>query len=80
MHSMCTGFQAVLGNVPWLVTVVAGPRGVLGLHMIQVHGLRVHSQLAAGGRGCGEWVEDGAEGGGVMECIGVVAEFLDVIA
>ncbi len=48
--------------------------------MIQVHGLRVHSQLAAGGRGCGEWVEDGAEGGGVMECIGVVAEFLDVIA
>src|SRR5258708_5786166 len=52
-HSMCTGFQAVLGDVPQLVTVVAGPRGVLGLRMIQVHGLRVCSRLAAGGRGHG---------------------------
>ena len=52
-HSMCMGFQTVAGNVPWLVTVVTGPRGVLGLHMIQVHGLQVCSQLAAGGRGHG---------------------------
>ncbi len=53
VHSMCTGFQAVPGNVPWLVTVVAGPRGVLGLRMIQVHGLRVHNWFAAGGGGHG---------------------------
>src|SRR5260370_254329 len=51
-HSMCTGFWTVLGNVPQLVTVVTGPR-VLGLHMIQVHGLQVCSQLAAGGGGHG---------------------------
>ena len=35
--------------------------------------------LGVGGMG-GEWAEDGAEGGGVMECVGVAAEFLDVIA
>ena len=35
--------------------------------------------LGAGGMG-GEWAEDGAEGGGVMEHIGVAAESLDVIA
>ncbi len=52
-HSMCVGFWTVPGNVPWLVTVVTSPRGVLGLRMIQVHGLQVCSQLAAGGRGCG---------------------------
>ncbi len=28
------GFWTVPGDVPWLVTVVTGPRGVLGLHMI----------------------------------------------
>ena len=35
--------------------------------------------LGVGGMG-GEWVEDGAEGGRVMEHIGVVTEFLDVVA
>ncbi len=54
--TQCVGSQAVLGNVPQLVTVVAGPRWVLGLHTIQVHGLQVHSQLAAGGRGA--WVSE----------------------
>ena len=48
---MHAGFQTVPGNVPWLVTVVAGLRWVLGLHTIQVHGLWVCSQFAAGGRG-----------------------------
>src|SRR5258708_35201387 len=52
-HLMCAGFQTVLGNVPQLVTIVAGPRWVLGLHMIQVHGLRVCSWFAAGGGGHG---------------------------
>src|SRR5260221_6979866 len=50
-HSMCAGFQTVPGNVPRLVTVVAGLRWVLGLHTIQVHGLQVCSQFAAGGGG-----------------------------
>ena len=34
--------------------------------------------LGAGGMG-GKWAEDGAEGGGAMEHVGVVAGFLDVI-
>ena len=34
--------------------------------------------LGVGGMG-GEWVEDRAEGGGAMEHIGVVAEFLGLI-
>ncbi len=34
--------------------------------------------LGAGGMG-GEQVEDGAEGGRAMECIGIVVEFLDVV-
>ena len=50
-HSMHMGFWTVLGDVPWLVTVVTGLRWVLGLCTIQVHGLQVHSRLAAGGRG-----------------------------
>ncbi len=33
-HSMCTGFWTVVGNVPWLVTVVTDLRWVLGLHLI----------------------------------------------
>ncbi len=55
-HLMHAGFWTVPGNVPQLVTVVTGPRWVLGLHTIQVHGLQVHSQLAAGGRGA--WVSE----------------------
>ncbi len=35
--------------------------------------------LGAGGMG-GEQVEDGAEGGGATEHIGVVAEFLGIVA
>src|SRR5260221_32474 len=37
-----------LGHIAWNCL-----RGVLGLHTIQVHGLWVHSQLAAGGGGHG---------------------------
>src|SRR5258708_37756378 len=65
---MCTGFQTVLGNVPQLVTIVAGLRWVLGLHMIQVHGLWVCSWFAAGGRGhggvSGGWGRGRWRGGG----------------
>src|SRR5260221_13454176 len=53
VHSMHTGFWTVLGDVPQLVTVVTGLRWVLGLCMIQVHGLQVCSCLAAGGGGHG---------------------------
>src|SRR5258708_36485942 len=52
-HSMCVGFRTVLGNVPQLVTIVAGPRWVLGLCTIQGHGLQVCSWFAAGVRGPG---------------------------
>ena len=34
VHSMCTGFQTVPGDVPWLVTVVTDLWGGLGLHTI----------------------------------------------
>src|SRR5260370_22420311 len=62
-HSMRMGFQTVPGNVPQLVTIVAGPRWVLGLRMIQVHGLWVRSWFAAGGGGHGRAV--GRRGGGM---------------
>ena len=40
------------------------------------------ASLLLGAEGMGERVEDGAEGGGAAECIGVMAEvagFLDVV-
>src|SRR5258708_19300382 len=45
-HLMHTGFRTVLGNVPQLVTIVAGPRWVLGLLTIQVPGFRAPSCFA----------------------------------
>src|SRR5258708_21954881 len=81
VHSMHAGFRTVLGDVPWLVTVVTGPRWVLGLCTIEVHGLQVCSRLAAGGGGHGSvsrgwsgerwssrvhWGHGG--GGGVLGC------------
>ena len=45
-------------------------------------GCRSAADLLLGAGGMGEWVEDGVEGGGVEECIGVMAEvagFLDII-
>ncbi len=45
-------------------------------------GCRSAANLLLGAGGMGEWVEDGVEGGGVAEHVGVVAEvvgFLDVV-
>ncbi len=45
-------------------------------------GCRSAAALLLGVGGMGEQVEDGAEGGGVAECIGVMVEvagFLDII-
>ncbi len=45
-------------------------------------GCRSAANLLLGVRGMGEWVEDGVEGGGAAEHVGVVAEvagFLDII-
>ncbi len=45
-------------------------------------GCRSAAGLLLGAEAMGEQVEDGAEGGGVVECIGVMAEvagFLDIV-
>src|SRR5258708_8448962 len=47
VHLMHAGFWTVPGNVPQLVTIVAGPSWVLGLHTTQVHRLHVRSCLAS---------------------------------
>ncbi len=61
-HLMCMGFQTVLGDVPWLVTVVTGPRWVLGLRWngfdLSVFLSRVflgHFVVDLSGH-CGDWI------------------------